>query len=196
MGDDNRIEVWVKCLEPGQYFGAARPDCYIRRPDASPMTNFCKAQISIWVQMVIVIAVGVACSTIVNGPVAMLFTVAFILLGFQRDEFVKIALKQNYGGGPVESLVRMLTQRNVMTPLEPGTSTTVVQTFDEGIRWIMLAVAQVLPDFPRFNTIGFIAEGFNIPATQVIQDLVICLAYVMILFVVGYFFLRTREVAK
>jgi hypothetical protein len=61
---------------------------------------------------------------------------------------------------------------------------------------MMWAVAQVLPDFPRFNTTNYVAEGFNIPANQVGQDLLICLAYVAGLFVVGYFFLRTREVAK
>ena len=89
ISEDGELEVWVKCLEPGQYFGFAQADCYVRRPEALPMVNFWKAQLSIWVQMVIVTAIGVACSTMVNGPVAMLFTVAFVLLGFQRGDVDK-----------------------------------------------------------------------------------------------------------
>ena len=53
-------------------------------PMRSPLWNFVKAQVSIWVQMVLVIAIGVTCSTLVNGPVAMMFTVSFITLGFFR----------------------------------------------------------------------------------------------------------------
>ena len=41
----------------------------------SPLWNYIKAQLGIWVQMVLVIAIGVTCSTLLNGPVAMLFTV-------------------------------------------------------------------------------------------------------------------------
>ena len=72
---DGRLEVVVQCLDRAQYYGFAQPDCYIRLPDGSPLWNFVKAQISIWVQMVLVIAIGVTCSTLVNGPVAMMFTI-------------------------------------------------------------------------------------------------------------------------
>ena len=60
---------------------------------------------SIWVQAVIVIAVGVTISTLVSGPVAMLFTAGFIILGFCRQDFVDIATGKSYGGGPAESVV-------------------------------------------------------------------------------------------
>jgi hypothetical protein len=54
----------------------------------------------------------------------------------------------------------------------------------------------VLPDFRSFSTVGYVAYGFNIPMNQVFQDLTVCAAYLAGLFVFGYFFLRTREVAK
>ena len=102
---DGRLEVVVQCLDRAQYYGFAQPDCYIRLPDGSPLWNFVKAQISIWVQMVLVIAIGVTCSTLVNGPVAMMFTMSFITLGFFRQFFVDVAIGKQVGGGPVESLV-------------------------------------------------------------------------------------------
>lgn len=199
VSDDGQIEVWVRCVDPGQYFGYAHADCFLELQQASPLINFWKAQISIWVQMVLVIAIGVACSTFVSGPVALLFTVSFIVLGMSKGYFVEIAEGTNYGGGPVESIVRMVTQMNQISPLAPvvgETTTSLIKGSDAVIRGAMAALAHVLPDFTRFDTSNYVAEGFNIPADQVGQDLMICLAYVLGLFVAGYFFLRTREIAK
>jgi hypothetical protein len=181
---DGEIEVLVKCLERGQYFGFAQADCYIRLPDGSPAMSYAKVCISIWVQAVIVIAVGVTISTLVSGPVALLFTAGFIILGLWRADFVNIASDKAYGGGPAESVYRILTQANVMTPL-PFVS--------EPIMW---AVAQFLPDFAAFSTVDYAAEGYNVPWDRVFQDVTTCLAYVVGLSLVGYFLLRTREVAR
>ena len=193
---NGRLEIWVQCLEKGQYFGFAKADCYLRLEDGSPGLNFAKVCLSIWVQMVIVISIGVATSSLVSGPVAMLFTVAFILLGFFREFFVGVALGTEYGGGPVESLVRIVTHKNVMVDLEPGLGTSVIENIDLFLRSLMWSVAQILPDFSAFSTVDFAAYGFDVPAERVFQDLTTCLAYVVGLSVAGYFFLRTREVAK
>ena len=101
-------------------YGFAQPDCYIRLPDGSPLWNFVKAQISIWIQMVLVIAIGVTCSTLVNAPVAMMFTISFITLGFFRQFFVDVAIGKQVGGGPLESLYRIVTQMNQVSPLPEG----------------------------------------------------------------------------
>jgi hypothetical protein len=197
---DGRLEVRVVCLANQQYFGFAQPDCYVRLSDASPFWNFCKAQLSIWVQMLLVISIAVAISTVVNGPVAMLFTVSFIALGFFRDFFIKVATDEQQGGGPIEALVRTVTQRNLVSPLSsdpsPHFGIQLMQAIDDVLQWTMLALAQVLPDFRSFGTVDYIAYGFNIPWNKVLQDITIGLAYVAGVFVLGYFFLRTREVAK
>jgi len=195
--EDGRLEVVVQCLDSAQYYGFAQPDLYLRLPDASPLWNYVKAQIGIWVQMVIVIAIGVTASTLLNGPVAVLFTVSFILLGFFRDFFVDVATGKQVGGGPIESLVRIVTQKNQTTGLEE--SDFAVQLM-KGVDWVlkqaMLSLAQVLPDFRSFSTVDYVAYGFNIPANQITQNLAVTLGYVIGLFVIGYFCLRTREVAK
>jgi hypothetical protein len=71
-----------------------------------------------------------------------------------------------------------------------------IQGTDQVLQTFMISVAQVLPDFAEFSTVDFAASGFNVPTTRVLQDLTTCLAYVAGLAVVGYFLLRTREVAK
>lgn len=193
---DGRLELLVQCLERGQYFGFAKPDCYLRLPDGSPILNFMKVYLSIWVQMVIVISIGVVSSTVLSGPVAMLFTVSFVLLGFFREFFVGVATGTEYGGGPVESLIRLVTQQNVISPLKAGGAESLVKGIDSVLQLLMNSVAQVLPDFSAFSTVNFAAYGYDVPVDRVYQDLMTCLAYVVGLAVVGYFLLRTREVAK
>jgi hypothetical protein len=60
----------------------------------------------------------------------------------------------------------------------------------------MRIVASVLPDFNRFGKVQWVADGFDIPLNLTVQDLLIAAAYVVGMFVVGFFFLRTREVAR
>jgi ABC-type transport system involved in multi-copper enzyme maturation permease subunit len=194
--EDGRLEVVVQCLDRAQYFGFAQADCYLRLPDASPLASFAKAQVGIWVQMVLVIAIGVTCSTVLNGPVAMLFTISFITIGFFREFFISVATGKAYGGGPLESLVRLVTQKNLITALEESFGTHLVKGVDAVLQSAMLSLAQLLPDFRAFSTVDYVAEGFNIPGNQLAQDATVLLAYIAGSFVIGYFFLRTREVAK
>ena len=83
-----------------------------------------------------------------------------------------------------------------MTPLEPGVGTSIIKGVDDILQFIMLSIAQVLPDFSSFSTVNFAAFGFSVPTDRVFQDLSTCLAYVVGLAVIGYFLLRTREVAR
>jgi hypothetical protein len=197
VSKDGKIEVLVKCLDRGQYFGFAQADCYIRHPDGSPIASFAKVCVSIWVQAVIVVSVGVTISTLVSGPVAMLFVIGFIILGFWRQDFVDIATGKSYGGGPAESVVRIATQANVMVQLEDTLLNNLVTGFDRFFaKPIMWAVAQTLPDFRSFSTVRYAADGYNVPWDRVFQDVTVCVGYVIGLSILGYFLLRTREIAK
>lgn len=196
VSKDGRLEVVVQCLDRAQYYGFAQPDCYVRLPDGSPLFNYIKAQASIWIQMVLVIAIGVTCSTLVNTPVAILFTISFITLGFFRDFFLKVAIGEQVGGGPLESLYRIVTQMNQISPLPEGFASQLIQFIDYVLKTGMLSLTYLLPNFRSLSTVGYVAYGYDIPLNRLAQDLLVCLVYVIGSFIVGYFFLRTREVAK
>jgi hypothetical protein len=196
VSSSGQLEVRVQCLERGQYFGFAQPDFYLRLPDASPVLNFLKVYLTIWVQMVIVISIGVTASTLLSGSVAMLFTVSFIVLGFFRPFFVGVARVTEYGGGPVESFYRLVTQKNIITKLDENVTTTFIQGADWVFKFFMRTLAQVLPDFSSLSTVDFAALGFNVPDDLVYQDLTMCLGYIIGCAMLGYFLLRTREVAR
>ena len=53
-----------------------------------------------------------------------------------------------------------------------------------------------LPDFRAFSTVRYAADGYNVPWDRVFQDVTVCLGYVIGLSVLGYFLLRTREIAR
>ena len=197
ISSDGRIEVIVQALDRSMYFGFAQADSFLRLPEGSPLGNFVKGHLAIWMQMVMVIAVAVTASTVLNGPISMIFTVSFILLGFFRGFFVKVALGESYGGGPVESFVRMITQMNQMTPMERSPAVTAMKGVDGVLTGGMQAISYVLPDFATLlGRVNYVADGFSIPTDAIARDLTVCLAYVVGLAVAGYFFLRTREVAK
>jgi ABC-type transport system involved in multi-copper enzyme maturation permease subunit len=194
---DGRIEVIVQCLDRGQYFGFAQADCFIRLPEGLPLANFVKGFLAIWMMMVIVIAVAVLMSTFLSGPIAMVAAITFIILGFFRAFFVQIALGESYGGGPVESLVRIVTQMNVMSPFDPSPAVSAMQGVDNVLKGAMRALSNVLPDFSTYlDRVRYVADGFAIPTDAVLQDLTVTLAYVVGMAIVGYFCLRTREMAK
>jgi ABC-type transport system involved in multi-copper enzyme maturation permease subunit len=158
--DNGNVEVEIRCVDAAQYFGIATPDLYLRPADAAFEWNFFKAFLSIWLQMLLVTSFGVTFSTFLTGPVAMMATLAAVVLGF-FGEFVRgISSGEIYGGGPLESLIRMIIQENVMTQLELNT---VAVTFLKGFDWVLMGLLTagtfVLPDYTQFDTATFVADG-------------------------------------
>jgi hypothetical protein len=99
------------------------------------------------------------------------------------------------GGGPLESLYRLITQKNIMTELEPGVATTAMQGIDSVLMVGMRAVSALLPDYSVFDTTAYVADGYFIQAGLMGQHLLITIAYLLMVTILGYFLLRTREIA-
>jgi len=200
---DGRVELILKCEEGGQYFGVAKPDLFLRGNDGSFGWNFFKGYVGIWLQMTIVIALGVMFSTLVGGPIAALATAGCVLIGSYGEFVQEIALQKTreggkvYGGGPVESLVRMVQQKNMMVPFESSNPFVgVMERLDDFMQAMMWVAFNLLPDFGSYSDINFVAKGFNIPGVLLAQHVISALAYILVVFLVGYVFLKTREVAR
>jgi hypothetical protein len=196
LSDNGRFEVWLRCLEPAQYFGAAQPDLYVHAGDASFELNFVKAYLGIWMQMVLMIAFGVMFSTFLSGPVALTATLGALIGGLFNDFMTQLAHHQVIGGGPTEAAVRMLKQQNVVSDLDPGLGTTVVRMMDVPMEYFLRLMSSILPSFGDFSYSGFVAYGYNVDLNMLAVHLLTTLAFLVPLFVAGYFFLKTREVAR
>ena len=202
VDDSGRVELILRCEDSAQYFGVAQADLYLRQSNGDFLWNFTKGYLSIWMQMLLVIAMGVMFSTFLSAPVAMLATIGSVVMGFFTSSITALARSVFYpenaeipGGGPFESTIRILKQTNVTLDLDLGIATTVIKAIDLVIMFFMWAVAVALPDFSHFETVPYVAEGFNIPIDLCGQQVVIGLAYALVATCLGYFFLRTREIA-
>jgi hypothetical protein len=202
VDDKGEVEVWLRSVAPAQYFGAAQADMYLRAPDGYFTLNFIKGYIGIWLQMSLLVGVGVLFSTFLSGPVAILATVGVMLGGFFHQFLYEVAFQQTmtggkvFGGGPFESMLRMITQDSITMDLEPNLRTMAVQTLDRLAEPLMRVAVMLVPDFGRYSFADYVAYGFNIPGDQILKYTFRMLAFVIPVFVAALFCLKTREVAQ
>jgi hypothetical protein len=202
---DGKVEIELRCVDPAQYFGVAEPDVYLRPGDASFAVNFFKAYLSIWIQMLLVTAFGVMFSTFLSGPVAMLASMAAISLGYFGQDVREVtrgiffeggASGARYGGGPIESFLRMVTQQNVMTDMEINSIVQkIMRGIDGGLMGVLYGATYILPDYTQFDTTQFVADGYNIFGSLVGEQVTMAIVYFTVVTIAGYFFLKTREIA-
>lgn len=195
LAPDGNLEIWVQCTDPAQFFGMANADVYLRRADTSFFFNFVKCHISMWFQMIIVISFGVMFSTFLNGPVALLATNTAFTLGYFRSFIAGVVFGDIEGGGPIESLVRIITQNNVMVDLDPGTRTTFIKAVDYLFGLPVAGLGAVLPNLGDFGTSEFVSKGFSIDFSIILIQGSTAFAFFVCLSIASYFFLKTRELA-
>lgn len=197
LAPEGKLEVVIRCLDQGQYFGMAAADVTIRKSDAPFEWNFFKGYVGIWLQLMIVICFGVMFSTFLSGPVALVATMAVIVLGFFGGMFADIIGDLQEGGGPIETLIRIVTQQGVITSLDLGNDQleNLIQQFDWYFMKGMSVVVSALPDFREFSTSEFVAYGVDIFGGLLSRHILIAFGYFLMTTLVGYFFLKTREMA-
>lgn len=200
VDSQGRIEIILRCQDPGQYFGVARHDIYLRAGDGLFIFNLTKGYLVIWMQMILVLSLAVVLSTVLNGPVAILATFASMILGYNYD-FINRLIIRDYkqggqpGGGFLESARRLFEQRNLVTEYENTVLWQIVQWIDYFLLLIMKGVSYLLPRFDEFNLSNYVAQGFDIPPDLLARQFLITIGYVVALTIVGYFFMKNREVA-
>ena len=197
IAPNGSFEVVVRCQDRGQYLGMAAADIYLRPADLQFWWNFVKGYISIWLQMFIVICFGVMFSTFLSGPVAIIATVAALVLGFFGFFVDNLVTTTSKGGGPIESLIRLPTQMGSQIEMELGNETlqNAIASADRGI---LLAVSQLknaVPNFSQLDTSNFVAYGYNLFGGLLARHLTIAFGYFVLTALVSYFFLKTREMA-
>ena len=197
LAPNGELEVVIRCLDRNQYMGMAGADLYLLAGEQPFWLNFAKGYVGIWLQMLIVIFFGVMFSTFLSGPVAMLATFACLILGIFGSMAGDIFVKKTEGGGPIESMVKMMTQASLMTELDVGSETmkNVIITVDNFLVRVIMTMTSVMPDFRMLGTADFVAYGVNIFGALLGRHLTITLGYFFLTAIIGYFFLKTREMA-
>jgi hypothetical protein len=200
---DGRIEVWLQCLEPGQYYGVAQADFFMSTGDGSFALNYAKGCLGIWFAMLIATSLGVMFSTFLAGPVAMVATLAVILVGQFRGFIARLFESQVTGdssivpgGGPIESLVRLATQESITGDWDPTPAALVIKAIDTALLAPMRLAASIFPSLSELGTGDFVAAGFSIPFDLLAAHGAETAGFVVAFAVAGAFCLKAREVAS
>jgi len=200
---DGRLEVWLQCLEPGQYYGVAQADFFMRTGNGSFVVNYAKGCLGIWFAMLIVTALGVMFSTFLAGPVAMLATLAVILVGQFRGFIARLFESQVTGdfsivpgGGPIESLVRIATQESITVDWDPTPAAQVIKAADTVLLAPMRLAASIFPSLSELGTGDFVTAGFAIPGDLLAAHAAETLGFVVAFALAGAFCLKAREIAS
>jgi hypothetical protein len=202
--DNGQVEVHIICADPGQYLGMAKPDLYILDQSTPFWINFIKGYVGIWLQMVLVTTFGVMFSTFLSAPVAMMATISSIVVGYFGEFIAGVtqstvtpdSLTAVQGGGPLESLIRIIFQLNLQVDPEIGNIPfQIVRAIDFGFMHLLSLITVILPNYVSFSTAEYVANGFNIDAGTMTILILKTLAYFVVVSLVGFFFLKTRELA-
>lgn len=193
---DGELELWLRCNEAGQYFGVARGDIYFKAAENAFYSNMIKSYVSIWLQLLIVVSIGVALSTLLNGPVTLLGTIGVLSLGFFGEFIRKVAVGDLEGGGPIESFIRVVNQSKLTLPIGTGIWVIAVQFVDNVLMNGMTLMTKVVPDFGSMNTSDFLAKGYDIDPNRIAIQIAVAFSFCFAIAIVGYFCLKTREIAK
>jgi hypothetical protein len=202
LAPDGRLRIEVACLDAGQYLGMARPDLFIRLDDRPFASTYFKAVAGIWMSSFLVVVLGVTGSCFLKGPVATLFafTVWLVGLGFRSfmDGLVKGWLGEGgeklIGGGPFESIYRILMHYNQTQPLKDPTVEFVVKNLDAAALNLLWLFRSVIPDFTRFDLAEWAAKGYDVDfRAGLLPCIVQTVAFLVPCLVVGYYALRLRE---
>ena len=196
FAENGNLKLTLKCRDYNQYLGVAQPDVYFRPSDAPYAWNFFKGYVGIWCQMIIVIAIGVALSTSLSAPITMLGTIVIIFLGFFSGFVQDLAKPNNIGGGPIESLIRVVTQQNMTSDLDTNWFTTFVQNADIGISYLLYGFSFLAPDFSKFNFSNELSAGYSVSNSRLLIALSLTFVFCLGFTLLGYFSLKTREIAK
>ena len=196
FAQNGKLQLILKCEDRNQYLGCARADIYFRGNDRSYFTNFFKGYLGIWCQMMIIISLGVAFSTFLSSPVTMLATLVAIIFGFFGEFVRNLASPEVSGGGPVEAFFRLVTQNNMETPLETGWATTLIEQVDNLIVFLLDKLTYLAPDFRKLNFSDFLTYGYSIDGDRILVAVTMTIGFCIGLTILGYFCLKTREIAK
>ncbi len=200
---DGRVEVWLQCLEPAQYYGVAQADFFLRAGEGSFVLNYVKSCLGIWFSMLICTALGVMFSTFLSGPVALIGTLSTLIVGQFREFIGRLFTSQVSGdatlmpgGGPIESLYRIVTQTSITLELDPTPAVQAMKVIDTILLAPVQLAAVVFPSLSSLGTSDFVAGGFDIPGDLLAAHAAETFGYVLAFFVAGVFCLKAREVAS
>jgi hypothetical protein len=195
-GSQGALVIEVRCDSPTQYLGMAESDLYILARAGDFGTNYMKGLFGVWLQAMVLTAIGVFAGTFLSWPVALMTTIFFFVSGQVAFAFLVDFSRQSLlGGGPFESLIRLLSHDNQVSELSPTIAVVTAKTLDSIVMPVMSRLVYIVPNFSALDVSNTVADGFEVRWSLLLANLLLALAYTLPFSIAGYFILKNREVA-
>lgn len=195
------VTVFVKCNTRGQMLGMADADLYLLENDPVPSAggfakNYFKASVGLWCRLLLILGLAIVCSTYLPGVLTLLVAAGLFLSGFFTEHIADIASGKSYVGGPFKAINQLLEAKPTTMPLdETSPLTKVTVGGDQAFAWVVRRFVNVVPDIDSYTWTHFLAEGFNIPTEFLVMNVVVLVGYLLPWFVLGFYLIRSRELA-
>lgn len=196
--DPELFVVSVKCDSEGQYLGCARHDFYILANDGAFALNFLVGSLGLWLRLAIVIGLCLVLSTYLSGIISFIVAMCIYIGGSFLEFIQELATGKSVGGGPMESLVRLINKDPVTTALQStAPSVKLALGTDRIYGFILRRILNVIPDTERLDWTPYVAEGFQVSLSNLVPiGALIVVAYILPCIVLGYYLIKWREIAS
>ena len=195
-GSGGALRIEIRCLSPTQYLGMSESDLYLLATSGDFGTNYMKGLFGVWLQAMVLTAIGICAGTFLSWPVALLTTISFFVAGQLAFTFLFDFSRQAIlGGGPFESLIRILTHDNQMSDLTPTAGVVLAKTLDSLVMPVMSMLVYLVPNFQVLDVSNTVADGFMVNWRTMMINTLLALAYVLPFSFAGFLILKNREVA-
>ena len=162
----------------------AESDLYLLSSSGNFGFNYMKGLFGVWLQAMVLTAIGVFAGTFLSWPVALLTTIFFFVAGQLAFAFlVDFSRQAILGGGPFESLIRILTHDNQMSELTPTAGVVLAKTLDSLVMPVMSMLVYLVPNFQALDVSNMVADGFMVSWRVIISNTLLALAYALAVFI-------------
>jgi ABC-type transport system involved in multi-copper enzyme maturation permease subunit len=176
------FDVYVRALTDNQYFGLGPSGVTLVTAERSFAFNLVKSLLTLWMMAILVISIGVFCSTWLSWPIAIVLTLMMLLGHWGVTQI----------GDSSASLGADVTQG---LSLDDPTGARIVRTSVNALQTFMNVVAAFLPDISKFSVTEDIERGISIPPAKILEALGVLAFYGVPVTVLAYVFLKRKEVA-
>jgi ABC-type transport system involved in multi-copper enzyme maturation permease subunit len=195
-GSRGNLVIEVQCITPNQFLGMAENDLYILAAQGAFWTNYLRGLSGIWLQTLVLSAVGLFAGTFLSWPVAFVLTLAFYGAGQLAVGFLHLLVSGTIrGGGPFESLIRLLGHDNQVNDLAPTFGVVIAKTFDQILMPILTQLSYLIPNLSYLDVSNQVALGFAVTDATLLSHVAQGFGYAIPFTVAAYLILKNREVA-
>lgn len=181
--EGGKFDVKLQVITRGHAVSLMPSSIAVVQSRSSFALNLVKSMFSQWMLSILVVVIGMFCSTIVSWPIAIVLCVV-LLMGRWAVDQVSDSLQPGIGAMLATDI-----------GAKDATQARVISAVGDGLARMLNLLAQFLPDIDVFSTGAMLERGISIPLKSMGSGLSVLLLFGLPIFTLAYIRLRNKEVA-